>query len=251
MNYFEDQENPQIQVKYPDNLWNKLTMILAAGTIVLIILFAWIYTNPQSGINPYPPMVIPPTVQLPTSTPTLLPTQTPEPTNTPQPPTSTATLTNTPTAVNTAFVIILPTESVIAPTPDKNATISPFTFSVQSGGPITTSSSVNQPEVGCKWLGIGGNVVDLQGAPIVGLRVQLYGYLKGRTKEIGSLTGTVNRYGAGGYEIILSDTPVNTKHTMWIQLYSQSGGVLSDKVYFDTFAGCDENLTIISFKQVR
>ena len=92
MNYLEDQENPQEQIKDPDNLWNRLTMILAAGTILLIILFAWIYVNPQSGINPYPPMVIPPIVQIPTNTPTTIPTETPQPTNTPQLPTPLATL---------------------------------------------------------------------------------------------------------------------------------------------------------------
>lgn len=254
MNYFEDQETPQEKEKNPDSLWNTLSIVLVAGTILLIVFFGWIYTNPQSGINPFPPVEIPPTVIIPTLTSTPLPTETPGPTDTPQPtatPTPTITRTVTPKAINTPFVIILPTESIIAPTQDVNVTASPFSYAVQPGNPVAYSSSVMQPELGCKWLGVGGNVVDLQGAPIVGLRVQLYGSLKGHIKDITSLTGTVNRYGQAGYEIVLSDTPVDTKHTLWVQLLNQAGGVLSDKVYFDTSSNCDKNLTIINFKQVR
>jgi hypothetical protein len=253
MDYFEDQENPQEQGKDPDKLWNSLTIILTAATIILIVFFALIYNNPQSGFNPFPPVVIPQVVQIPTSTLTPTMTETPEPTNTPEPTytkTPTATKTRTPTAVNTPFVIILPTESIIAPTPDPKITTSPYSFAVQPGSPVAYSSSVMQPEVGCKWLGVGGNVVDLQGAPIVGLRVQLYGSLHGEIKEIVSLTGTINRYGPAGYEIVLSNKPTETNHTLWVQLLNQAGGVLSDKVYFDTFDSCDKNLTIINFKQI-
>lgn len=254
MDYFEDQENPQEQDKNPDRLWNTLTMILCAGTILLIVFFTLIYTNPQSGINPYPPVIIPPTVQIPTKTLTPSPTETPGPTDTPEPTstrTPTATKTRTPTSINTPFVIILATESVVAPTQDPDTAASPYSFAVQPGSPVAYSSSVMQPEVGCKWLGVGGNVVDLQGAPIVGLRVQLYGSLHGVIKEIVSLTGTINRYGPAGYEIVLSDKPTETNHTLWVQLLNQAGGVLSDKVYFDTFDSCDKNLTIINFKQIR
>lgn len=251
MNYFDDQEDQQESRKDPNSPWNMLTLILASGTILLIILFGLIYSNPQSALNPFPPVVLPPTVQIPTATPTLVPTNTPTPTETPEPPTPTPTQTPLPTTANTPFVIILPTESVIAPTPDPRYTADPFTFKVQPGSPAIYSSSVMQPELGCKWLGVGGNVVDLQGAPIVGLRVQLYGSLRGEIKQEVSLTGTISRYGPAGYEIVLANVPVMTKHTLWIQLLNQAGGVLSDKVYFDTYDTCDKNLTIINFKQIR
>ena len=254
MDYFEEFEDPQEQIKDPNSVWNTLTLILAGGTILVGLLFAWIFFNPQSQLNPYPPYVIPPVVQIPTNTPSPLPTFTPLPSKTPRPtetPIPTETSTPTPEIVNTPFILILPTESPQATIPGQKNTESPYQYVVQPGGPVSVSSSIMQPEVGCNWLGVGGNVVDLQGAPIVGLRVQLYGSLHGEIKIIVSISGTVNRYGPAGYEITLSDYPTETNHTLWLQLFDQAGGALSDKVYFDTFAGCDKNLTIINFKQVR
>ena len=181
-----------------------LRLILAGGTILVGLFFAWIFFNPQSQLNPYPPFVIPPVVQIPTNTPSPLPTFTPLPSKTPRPtetPIPTETSTPTPEIINTPFILILPTESPQATIPGQKNTESPYQYVVQPGGPVSVSSSIMQPEVGCNWLGVGGNVVDLQGAPIVGLRVQLYGSLHGEIKIIVSISGTVNRYGPAGYEM--------------------------------------------------
>jgi hypothetical protein len=94
-------------------------------------------------------------------------------------------------------------------------------------------------------------VIGLDDAPMLGLRVQLYGSLHGRVKAITSLSGTVDRYGKAGYEITINDFPTETYHTLWLQLYSQAGGALSDKVYIDTYASCEKNLIIVNFKQVK
>ncbi len=45
--------------------------------------------------------------------------------------------------------------------------------------------------------------------------------------------------------------PIPSKAMLWVQLLNQSGGPLSDKVYFDTYDNCDQNLIIIDFVQVR
>lgn len=254
MNYFEDQETTLEEGTDPENRWNILTMIFAGATVLLLIIYAWIFFFPLSFINPYPPVVIPPTVMIPTSTNTPIPSETPIPTLTPEPsatPLPTSTITPTPEVVNTQFVLILPTVSLEPTLPGQKNTVSPYPYVVQPGSPASVSSSIMQPEVGCNWLGVGGQVVDLQGAPIVGLRVQLYGSLRGEIKILTSITGTVNRYGPAGYELVLSDFPTESKSTLWIQLLDQAGGVLSDKVYFPTYASCDKNLTIINFKQVR
>jgi len=100
-------------------------------------------------------------------------------------------------------------------------------------------------------MGVGGQVVDMNDAPILGLRVQLYGSLHGNVKDVSSLTGTVDRYGPGGYEIKISDIPTETNKTMWLQLYNQVGGAVSDKVMLSTTAGCEKNLIIVNFKQVK
>lgn len=112
-------------------------------------------------------------------------------------------------------------------------------------------SSLMLPDLGCNWLGVGGNVVDLQGAPVIGLRVQLYGSFHRVVMSEMSISGAVDRYGSAGYEITIDDKPSVTNGTMWVQLFNQAGGTLSDKIFFDTTASCDENLIIINFKQVR
>jgi len=254
MNYFEDQDITPEEGNDPEKKWNILTLILAGGTILILLLYGWIFFFPQSGINPYPPVVIPPTVVIPTSTQTPMPSETPKPSLTPVPtwtPVPTKTNTPTPELVSTQFVLMLPTVSLEPTLAGLKNTVSPYPYVVQPGSPASVSSEIMQPEVGCNWLGVGGQVVDLQGAPIVGLRVQLYGSLRGEIKILTSITGTVNRYGPAGYELVLSDFPTESKSTLWVQLLDQAGGVLSDKVYFPTFASCDKNLTIINFKQVR
>jgi len=98
----------------PGGFLNLLSGIFVTGTIVVTLLFAILFTNPQSSLNPLPPNTIPALVLVdtpsstpklvlpPTWTPTILPTDTPTltplPTDTPTP-----TVENSPTpAADTA-----------------------------------------------------------------------------------------------------------------------------------------------------
>lgn len=247
-------DRPKHQIS--DDFWNRFTLFFLAATLIVIALVAWIFFNPTAGINPYPPISIPPTVVIPTSTATIQPSAT-------FPPTVTKRATLTPFPSNTprpAELVLSPTVMFILPSVDPYAeTLDPtqkaisgsYSYAVQPGSPASISSAIMRPDDGCNWMGVGGQVVDLQGAPIVGLRVQLYGSLHGKVKAITSLTGTVNRYGPAGYEITIADAPTDTYHTLWLQLFNQSGGAISDKVYFNTSSDCEKNLTIIHFKQVK
>lgn len=239
-----------------DEVWDRLSLIFLMGTVLTAILMVWIFFQPGSSVNPFPPVVIPPTVMIPTNTPTPEPTNTPTRTNTSRPtktftPTIPSESTSTPEAPTAVFVLPSATEDLGTVFPTSKVTNSAYSFVVQPGSPASVSSSIMRPDDGCNWMGVGGQVVDMQGAPIVGLRVQLYGSLHGKIKTIPSLTGSVDRYGPAGYEITISDFPTATNHTLWVQLFNQSGGALSDKVYFNTFTGCEKNLTIIHFKQIK
>lgn len=231
--------------------WNLMTYFGLFGIVAVLVVFFVIYTRPFVSINPFPPDPLPAAVVIPTETqtPVVFPptwTTTPQPsstiTSTPIPPTLTPSI--PPVYVTVEGIIQTPT---IGPTALPGA----FAFAVQPGSPAAVSSSIMRPELGCNWMGLGGQAVDLQGAPITGLRVQLYGFLKGQAREITSLTGTVKRYGDAGYEFTLADKPVQSYNTMWVQLLDQAGMPLSDKIYFETFESCDKNLIIINFKQVR
>ena len=65
------------------------------------------------------------------------------------------------------------------------------------------------------------------------------------------LSGTFKEYGESGFEFTLTDAPVATWQSLSIQLLDQAGLPLSDEIFFNTSANCQENLILINFKQVR
>ncbi len=118
-------------------LLNVLSGILVTGTMVVGLVFAIIFINPQSSLNPIPPTTIPALVLTNTPTPTpkgILPA-TWTPTNSPTP-----TATNTPIPTNTE----MPTDTPI-PTADLE---SGTTFKLQEGSPSYEINS-NHLDAGC------------------------------------------------------------------------------------------------------
>jgi hypothetical protein len=234
-------------------IWNTLTVLVLLSTLCLVVVFASIFINPNSSLNLFPPPTLPPAAEMPTITPTplvilpptwtLSPTIEPTSTFTPLP-----TLTPTPTV--TPFVLVSPT---FTPSPSK-APAGGFAFVVQGNGPVAIVN-IAHPELGCNWLGVAGNVVDMSGAPVTQLIVTLGGTINGKPVHssgvMTSLTGLFRQYGEAGFEFVLGDKPVASKGTLWVQLGDQAGLVLSEKVYFDTFNDCEKNLILINFKQVR
>jgi hypothetical protein len=235
--------------------WNVLTILVLLGTGILVAVFFLIYTNPNIPLNPYPPhsslaqvltivptnadtivptitiavTVFPPTW---TTTPTLLPTFT----STPRPTTILAT--GTPINRTPATVTLTPTDR-----PNM-----PF---VILGTPVAVASTITHPGSDCKWMGVGGQALDMQDAAIVGTTIELGGWLGTDYVDMLSLTGTALQYGTAGYEFTLSDHPIATLKTLWVQLLDQAGLPLSNRVYFTTYDDCTKNLILITFKQVR
>ncbi len=238
-----------------DVVWNVLTIIVLLVMVCLVAVFAIIFTNPDSTVNPLKPLALPPTVALPTATSTekyfpatWTPTVTPVPSDTPTP--------VPPTPTVTQFVLTVPPNSLTKtaqalPSATPSPTVaSNFAFAVRAT-PAAVASTIIHPDQGCKWLGVGGQVFDLTGASVVGIYVKLGGSLDGKSQDMLSLTGTAIQYGPAGYEFTLSDTPLDSKQKLWVQLFDQADLPLSDKIYFDTFKDCAKNLILINFKQVR
>ncbi|MBN2548849.1 MAG: hypothetical protein JXB15_06815 [Anaerolineales bacterium] len=256
MEDFDDDLKSEKQTRRPRSaskgcsggLWNLLTVLALLVVAAVVVVFSLIYLNPYTGINPFPPPTLPPRLTFPTNTPTPLvpptsteaPTLEPTVTFTPRP---TGTLPPTPTF----FSIITPTE-----TPTITPPAAGYAFEVRKGSP-SAISNIYHPELACNWMGVGGQVVDMSNQPVIGLIVRLGGFLPGvqLQQPMMSLTGVALSYGRAGYEFALSDKPVASKQSLWVQLLDQSGIPQSDKVYFDTFASCDKNLIVIDFKQVR
>ena len=226
-------------------VWNVLTIALLLVTVILAAVVVMLLVNPNSGLNPFPPpteIVIPPTLT-PTHTPRVVfqPSWTPTlaadvPTKTPRP-------TNTPFMTETPF-------GMPSLTPTRTFTPAPYNFAIQQGSPVAIPN-VFYPDLGCSWLGVGGQVLDMSGGAVVGLTVRLYGSLNGQSLELVTLTGVNQAYGDGGFEFKLADAPVDSVRSLYIQLFDQADLPMSDKIYFDTFNDCQRNLIVINIVQVK
>lgn len=206
----------------------------AAGLITLVVFF-----NPYVPFNPYPPPTLPATFGAPTITPTpeifLPPTWTPLP---------------APTQTNTPEPSETPSPSA---TPESegtdNGSTSSEPFVPQDGSPVLTPNIANDLE--CQWMGVGGQIFDINGEPIQGLGVHLEGTIDGTGVELDTLSGSSPSLGPAGYVFNLTDEPIATEDTLWVQLNDTAGVTLSDQVFFDTSASCDENFVLINWIQVR
>jgi hypothetical protein len=249
MEAFDDQESPRPGRPAGELVWNLLTLLVLLLTAGVVGVFAVIFTNPTSALNPFPPPTMPALMQFPTETPTpqnvLPPTWTPAPTNT-LAPSPTPLPSNTPEPTVTPFILSP------SATPTTTQETSGMRFIIERNNPIAASSKVFHPEAECKWMGVAGQVFDITGAPITtGVQIWLGGVLNGVYREIPSLTGVAQNYGPAGYEIYLGDTPTASRQALWVQLLDQAGLPMSERVYFDTYADCEYNVIIINFRQVR
>lgn len=242
--YFEEEE-PEFEEYRPGTdfdavgcFFDVVSGILVAGTLLVGLVFAIIFVNPQSNLNPLPPTTMPVLfltyTPSPTPRPVLPPTWTPtvppplEPTDTPQ-------ATNTPLATNTP----IPTANLESGT----------TFQPQDGSP-RYEANLYHPEAGCSWLGVGGEILDTAGQPVPGILVEARGTLGGTDVYRLTLSGAALDYGESGYEISLNDSPIESNNEVWIQLLDQANLPLSEKVYLQTYDSCDSNLIILNFEQV-
>lgn len=231
-------------------LFTTLTVLTLLCVICVVGLFLMLFLNPYSAFNPFPPPTLPALMQMPSETPTDIvftlppswtPTNTSEPTATETLPPS-ATLPPTPTPIT-----ITPTSTLTPPPPEAG-----YPFEVRQGNPKAIPN-IYHPELGCNWMGVGGQVIDMSNAPVIGLIIRLGGRAPGLTitEDMISLTGLALSYGRSGYEFTLANQPIATRNQLWLQLISQEGSPLSAQVFFDTYESCEQNLIIIDFVQVR
>ena len=229
---------------------NLLTLIVVLATIGVGAVFGAVFVNPYlvDVVNPYLPVrLVPP----PTLPPTLGP---PTPTNTPEiylpstwtaTPTVTATLTPTPTETPVPTATPTPTETPAVTNTPSGAAIVP-----QPDSPKFTTNFANTKA--CQWMGLAGQVFDNKtNGAVTGLAVRIGGQLSGIPFDLTSLTGSAPAYGPGGYEFVLSDHPIASTKTLWVQILDTAGVPLSDKIFFDTSDKCSENLVLFNWNQVR
>lgn len=233
---------PQLGRNYGGFFANCLTAAVLLATLGVVGVYAVVFINPYIPFNPYPPPTLPPTVGPPTPTPTpeiFLPTP------------WTATPTRAPTSEATAVLPTAPPTET--PTPSQGtpeATATGEAFEPQPGSPVLTPNIAN--DLGCDWMGVGGQAFDLQGDPITdGLSVHLEGTLAGQEYDLDTLTGSAPNLGPGGYLFDLAERPIASDETLWVQLQDTAGVPLSQRVDLTTSSDCEENFVLVNWNQVR
>ena len=199
------------------------------------VVFAMIFLNPYVEYNPFPPPTLPPVLGTPT--PTSTPAQ-------PLPTAWTATPTRTPTATDTPA----PT-ATHTPAPTSTPTPLPPPFAVQPGNPVRIPNIAN--DKACNWMGVGGQVFNLDNLPIANLGIHLEGELAGNPIDLDAFSGSATQIGPSGYVFDLAEEPIASEGTIWLQLNDGSGVPLSEKVYIDASADCNENFVMVNWRQVR
>jgi hypothetical protein len=141
----------------------------------------------------------------------------------------------------------LPTQ---IPTPIPTITKPENLLVVQEGSPVAISNFAHT-ELGCNWLGLAGQIIDVDSQPIKDIVVEVGGTLEGMPVFGLAVTGESSKYGPGGFEIKLGDEPIESDDTLWVVVYDLSGNKIISPVYFSTYSDCERNLVVINFLKIR
>lgn len=168
----------------------------------------------------------------PTATNTRSPTA--EPSITPTFPPATPTRTPTPTPTDTATP---------GPPPTATNTRSPYPFTKAETSPLYLQNFANN--AGCNWLGIAGEVLDLNRNPVSSGQYRVHVWGSGIDERVP--VGGAPAYGPSGYEQFVFNAPVIRDYN--VQLETSSGSVVSQVYSVQTRASCNQNLLILNFVQ--
>lgn len=169
----------------------------------------------------------------------------------------------------TVTVVGKPTETAIIPseTPLPAITNTPLNQATEAPAPTATQvtfsyglqimnphylGNFSRPELGCDWLGVGGQVFNKEGAVQKDIIIKAGGDLNGApvleemTMPLADPDVDI-AYGPGGYELTLANGPAASEETLWIQLFSLDGSPLSEKIFMTTFDDCQKNLLLMNF----
>lgn len=228
----------------PGLIWNILSILTGLLILGLLAFFAIIFIDPFSRLNPFPPVPLPTLMTFPTSTDTPLPSPTTNTVEETLPPTATSTQAATWTPIPSFTPFQLWTST--APTETLNFSGMSYQVTIDY-----VDSTYYHPEVGCNWMGVAGQAVDINNAPVLYLAVHISGTLGGKFIDYTGATGTASNYGRSGFEFYLGDKPLASTNSLTIQLTDQQSLPLTDPIKLTTYNDCSRNLVLIRFKQVR
>jgi hypothetical protein len=124
-----------------------------------------------------------------------------------------------------------------------------FQYRQQPGTPMAMDN-IFHPELGCNWMGVGGQVFGESGQPVGMLVVEVGGVLEGEDVTALTLTGSASQWGPAGYEFNLAEIPTLSSGSLWVQLLDLEGHPLSERVHFDTFENCEQAAILVNFVHI-
>ncbi len=176
------------------------------------------------------------------------PSATLEPTRTPFSPTETPSFTATQTSTATSA----PTGTTRpSSTPTETPTPTPLPFSPQVMNPYYLANFTH-PDLGCKWMGVAGQVFNSEGVVQKDIVIKAGGELNG-SPVLEEMTLPLAdpdvdpAYGPGGYEITLADAPSASEFRVWVQIFDLEGDPLSEQIFLTTYDDCQKNLILLNF----
>jgi hypothetical protein len=253
------------------NLLNVLTILFLFGACAVVAFLVLIFVTPDNffadllGFQGEPtPTLLAAAVAPPTFTPSPIPTETSDigqlpPTHTPIPEQNTA----TPVPINTLRPTLTPSITPTFPPPTPTKTPTPTPTDTPTPGPSPTATSTRSPfpftkdvvspqylqnyanSAGCNWMGIAGEVFDLQGNPVPFGQYRVHVWESGVDKRV--TVGDAPAYGPSGYEQFLFDAPRVQDQN--VQLETSNGTAVSQVYRVQTRASCNQNLLYIVFVQ--
>jgi hypothetical protein len=252
-------------------VFNVLTILLVVGGLAILCLVAILFLAPDDFLpeifGPRETAATPTRVAkavVPTLTPSYTPSPTPEvellpSTSTPVP----TQPTSTPVPINTLRPTLTPSITPTFPPPTLTRTPTPTKTNTPTPGPTGTATNTRSPfpftkdtvspqylqnfanSAGCNWLGIAGEVFDLNGNPVPTGQYVVHIWDGGIDER--ATVGGAPSYGPSGYEQFLFDAPRVQDHN--IQLETTNGTAVSQVYRVQTRASCNQNLLYFVFIQ--
>ncbi len=225
-----------------DRVLNRLTLALLGLTVVVLACYLIIFLVPTFALNPWPPVAQAQLITAaPTQTPraTLPPTWTPTAVQTYQPPATRPT--DTPVPTHTPSASLTPTRNPALPTK------SPYKFTPVRD-PVLTADKYG---ASCgNWGGVGGQVLDLNGAPLPGVSVVGWGGPIAEQDKRVFVSGSdarINKFydGAGAYELYIG---APGDFDFFVVVY-EKGRPVSPVVKVRMVNDCSRDLALINFQR--
>lgn len=204
-------------------IWDLLSILVIVVTTCISLYFLFIFMNPNSSLNLFPP-------------------------SPPRPVNSGLTFPPVQSSSNWTASPTIGVTSTQSPGP---TSMPKMPFSASSVTAVRSTLIPHLQDLECEWFGIGGIVEDLNRDPIVGVAVRLAGTVSGHRIELTTLSGVSPDYGKAGFEFMLGNVPLASNNEMYIQLLDAEGLPLSEKVFLTTSTDCQMNLILVRFRKDR